>query len=519
MKQEGNYMSYSIIRVARVKSKTNTTGIQKHVQRENKNYENDDIDLEKSYLNYDLVNDSNIDFNQKIDEKIEQNYAGKRKIRNDAIKHIDGVITSDEYFFKFKSTEDIQSFFEDSKQFLENEYGKGNLLYATVHMDEKTPHMHYGFVPITEDGRLSAKEVIGNKKSLTEFQDRFNQYLNDKGYRLERGESKNKTERKHRQVEQYKSETKYHEKEKESARQTLKFTEKQVHKHQRLIDHYKREIEPIKASYDNMKSELEDWEEIKLPKLKKEFQNIENQKHKESKKIEDLKQEQDRYLDILGSVDSQIDEYKEKNTHEKAKLDEIRAKKQKEEEEYQNLINVLNEPVNDKYEYEYKKPSLFSKEKEATGKVIISEDNYKTLKKQAAVAKRIEPEFRRLSSNQERMDDQKLISNLEQKNRNLKQKNKRIESEKEDEKNNHQITKNIVKSGCKFIKEKVGEDIYQKGIYMLDNRIKQQFRNQYRDIVCVNDSDKNMFKQKDTKIKQKQVDKKHNRDKGFGLDK
>ena len=64
-------MSYSIIRVARVKSKTNTTGIQKHVQRENKNYENDDIDLEKSYLNYDLVNDSDIDFNQKIDEKIE----------------------------------------------------------------------------------------------------------------------------------------------------------------------------------------------------------------------------------------------------------------------------------------------------------------------------------------------------------------------------------------------------------------------------------------------------------------
>jgi len=175
MKQEGNYMSYSIIRVARVKSKTNTTGIQKHVQRENKNYENDDIDLEKSYLNYDLVNDSDIDFNQKIDEKIEQNYAGKRKIRNDAIKHIDGVITSDEDFFKFKSTEDIKSFFEDSKQFLENEYGKENLLYATVHMDEKTPHMHYGFVPITEDGRLSAKEVIGNKKSLTEFQDRFNQ--------------------------------------------------------------------------------------------------------------------------------------------------------------------------------------------------------------------------------------------------------------------------------------------------------------------------------------------------------
>ncbi|HCY5937702.1 TPA: plasmid recombination protein [Staphylococcus aureus] len=87
-------MSYSIIRVVKVKSKTNTRG----VQRENKNYENIDIDLSKSYLNYDLVNDTKFDFNKKIDEKIEKNYKGKRKIRTDAIKHIDGLITSDNVF-------------------------------------------------------------------------------------------------------------------------------------------------------------------------------------------------------------------------------------------------------------------------------------------------------------------------------------------------------------------------------------------------------------------------------------
>ncbi|PTG40184.1 plasmid recombination protein, partial [Staphylococcus cohnii] len=68
--------------------------------------------------------------------------------------------------------------------------GKDNLLYATVHMDEKTPHMHYGVVPITDDGRLSAKEVVGNKKDLTEFQDRFNEYVKQRGYDLERGKSR-----------------------------------------------------------------------------------------------------------------------------------------------------------------------------------------------------------------------------------------------------------------------------------------------------------------------------------------
>ncbi|MGE6057310.1 plasmid recombination protein, partial [Klebsiella variicola subsp. variicola] len=89
-------------------SKTNTKGIQKHVQRQNKNYENMDIDLEKSYLNYDLVNDSPIDYNQKIDEKIEQNYNGKRKIRKDAVKHIDGLITSGNEFFKNQTLEETK---------------------------------------------------------------------------------------------------------------------------------------------------------------------------------------------------------------------------------------------------------------------------------------------------------------------------------------------------------------------------------------------------------------------------
>lgn len=59
-------MSYSIIRVVKVKSKTNTRGIQRHIQRENKNYENIDIDLSKSYLNYDLVNDTKFDFNGSV---------------------------------------------------------------------------------------------------------------------------------------------------------------------------------------------------------------------------------------------------------------------------------------------------------------------------------------------------------------------------------------------------------------------------------------------------------------------
>ncbi|MBF2777502.1 plasmid recombination protein [Staphylococcus haemolyticus] len=246
-------MSHSIIRIAKVKSKVNSTGIQKHIQRENENYENVDIDLEKTHMNYDLVNDDKINLNDEIEQKIAENYQGKRKIRTDAIKHVDGLITSDNEFFKDKSQDEIKAFFEHSKEFIENEYGKDNLLYATVHMDEKTPHMHFGIVPITQDGRLSAKEVIGNKKALTEFQDRFNEYVNQRGYDLERGQSRQVTNAKHDQVSRYKQKTEYHKQEYERESQKLSHIQQ---KNNELIEQYQKSLETLKKPL-NVKYEHE----------------------------------------------------------------------------------------------------------------------------------------------------------------------------------------------------------------------------------------------------------------------
>ncbi|MGW7816516.1 MobV family relaxase [Staphylococcus xylosus] len=246
-------MSYSIVRVSKVKSGANTTGIQKHVQRENNNYENEDIDHSKTHLNYDLVNDNKQNFNNLIEEKIEQNYTSKRKIRTDAVKHIDGLITSDNEFFNNQTSEDTKRFFEQAKQFLEQEYGKDNLLYATVHMDEKTPHMHYGVVPITDDGRLSAKEVVGNKKALTEFQDRFNEYVKQRGYDLERGQSRQVTNAKHEQISQYKQKTEYHKQEYERESQK---TDHIKQKNDKLMQEYQKSLETLKKPI-NVPYELE----------------------------------------------------------------------------------------------------------------------------------------------------------------------------------------------------------------------------------------------------------------------
>ncbi|WP_260981259.1 plasmid recombination protein, partial [Staphylococcus hominis] len=81
--------------MTKLKSNTNTTPIQTHLQTQNKNYQNIHIHLQKSYLNYHLLNQKNQNFNQLIHKKIQQNYTPKPKITNHPLKHIHPFITSD----------------------------------------------------------------------------------------------------------------------------------------------------------------------------------------------------------------------------------------------------------------------------------------------------------------------------------------------------------------------------------------------------------------------------------------
>jgi hypothetical protein len=489
----GFYMSFSIVRVAKVKSKVNTTGLQKHIQRENENYENKDINHDKTYLNYDLVNESDIDFNQKIDEKIEENYNGKRKIRSDAVKHIDGLITSDNEFFDNKSPDEIKAFFTDAKQFIEDEYGQQNLLYATVHMDEKTPHMHYGVVPITDDGRLSAKDVVGNKKALTQFQDRFNQYLNDKGHNLERGISKYKTQEEHKSVEKFKKDTNYHQ---EVEKKAIKKREQQEKATEKVVN-------ALKELKTEGRKELQNFNSIKQRK-------------------EDLQKELEEYELKKEREQEQIDTYK-------ANREQIRVDIEKQKEKHQEMLNVLNEPVNVKYEYEYKKASLFSGERHKTDNVIVSKSTLDQLQEQAMLGRRIAPHYERLQNGEEHKRLNELvkfqrnkIDEQAEKMRNAEVNYKKIQNENKELIQDQKDTNQLLNKACGVVKGWVGEKAYHKGINYVDDRLgrKQKIRN----IMTVDENDKIYFENKDKRIKQHEFEqslaaKNHdNRNKGFDLE-
>jgi len=57
--------------------------------------------------------------------------------------------------------------------------------------------MHLCFTPITDDGRLTAKEVLGDRNGLTQWQDDYFAHMVKAYPDLERGESASETHRKH----------------------------------------------------------------------------------------------------------------------------------------------------------------------------------------------------------------------------------------------------------------------------------------------------------------------------------
>ncbi|MGL6186079.1 MAG: MobV family relaxase [Clostridium chrysemydis] len=199
-------MSYAIFRTDKMKS-TVIDMCQRHNQRENYYYSNEDIDINKIHLNYDLHNNENINYRDSINMKIKERYTSNKAIRKDAILNIECLITSDTDFFNKIGEDETKRYFKEAYEFVKKEFGEDNINYATVHLDETTPHMHLGVTPLTKDGKLTAKTWLNGKKKLTELQNKFHKHVVNKGFDLERGISSDKTKAKNKRILELKKDT------------------------------------------------------------------------------------------------------------------------------------------------------------------------------------------------------------------------------------------------------------------------------------------------------------------------
>ena len=195
-------MAYAILRFAKHKGGA-SKALSAHHERTKEAYaSNPDIDKSRTVQNYHIVT-PRWSYEQEIRHRISM--AGCR-VRRDSVKFVDTLVTVSPGFAKAHESE-MPEYFNRAFDFLKERVGEENIISAVVHMDEKTPHMHLCFVPLTKDKRLSAKEILGNKKNMIRWQDDFYACMAERWPELERGVPAVETKRRHLTPQWYKKVT------------------------------------------------------------------------------------------------------------------------------------------------------------------------------------------------------------------------------------------------------------------------------------------------------------------------
>lgn len=154
-------------------------GIGSHIDRaegQEHTYPHADIGRRALNINHALPSGRHlVNLPEAINERIKEGYTGKKAIRKDGVRFLSLVLTgTHEDMIKLAGDADkFKKWQQANSEFIKKEFGEANIMRFTLHMDEKTPHIHAIVVPLTADGRLSAKELMGNKKNLSLRQDRY----------------------------------------------------------------------------------------------------------------------------------------------------------------------------------------------------------------------------------------------------------------------------------------------------------------------------------------------------------
>ena len=230
-------MNYAIFRSEPIMTTHDLAQIGSHNQREKKAYNsNPDIKVEESYRNIELVplnckyvkgfKELTKEYEKQHNEKMKTERKERQrtytqmlnKSRNCVADEL--LFTATHKFFDNMEKEDIIKWANTCMEFVYEDLGykKEQVLHATIHLDEETPHLHCVVVPLvkkldkrtnTERYTISKKQYIKDKIQLSQLQDKYHERLVSKGYDLERGIKGSGV--KHQKTKELKKTTRYYE--------------------------------------------------------------------------------------------------------------------------------------------------------------------------------------------------------------------------------------------------------------------------------------------------------------------
>ena len=340
-------MSYAIFRVEPINTLKDLGQIGAHNKRDKKAYKsNPDINISRTKNNIDIVPLSEKytkgyyelvkEYKKEYEEKQKTTREDRRKPFNKMLDDSNSVVadellfTSDNDFFKNMSKRDIKKWGDTCMDFVYNDLGykKEQVLHATIHMDEKTPHLHCVVVPLVrkldkrtnqEKWTISKKQYIKDKIHLSTLQDKYWERMKNKGFDLERGIKHSDNE--HISIKEFKKITRKldNRMEKQNYLMTRDYEELEEKLQNSKPTITKKEVKIDKETYDTLKN----------------FMNTSKMVIRDMPKNEALYQELKHYTENYKELDRD-------NYHLNREITRLRNKNEELEKENKRLKNFIH---------------------------------------------------------------------------------------------------------------------------------------------------------------------------------
>lgn len=237
---------YCIMRMEKRK-KQDITGLQREATRTATEYNNKIVPGMDIY-NQELIHSDNwlTDIQHEIDT------AGA-KTRSNSVLALDTIYTASKEFFRLHDSQTVDDYFRDCLNYHRQRYG--HVVSAIVHYDEDTPHMHVLSVPLTRDGRLSAREIVGGRAQMAHAQDEFfkvvgQQYGLQRGVHMDGPEKKRHISAQQHRLQQLQAQVQHEERRLEQLQHRADQTLQQLRTQTEQVRHAQRDLSQLHEYLD-----------------------------------------------------------------------------------------------------------------------------------------------------------------------------------------------------------------------------------------------------------------------------
>ncbi len=333
-------LNYAIFRSEPIMTLNDLQQIGSHNKREKQAYKsNPDIKLQMSQYNVELVPLAekyvkgfyNItkDYRKEHEERMKTEREDRKKKFNVMLDNSRNVVadellfTASNRFFREMSNKDLMKWANTCMEFVYEDLGytKEQVLHATLHIDEKTPHIHCVVVPLvkkldnrtkTERYTISKKQYIKDKIHLSQLQDKYHQRLTEKGFDLERGIKGSDNE--NINIKELKKITKKLNLDLNNKTQRLSDSVKDLQdkmKSNKNVLFDKEYVKIKKDTFDIMNKVIDDATNVMnlQPKLEKVYKEVDSY----TKSYQSIKRENDLYKNEIKNLELNNDELYDKN--------------------------------------------------------------------------------------------------------------------------------------------------------------------------------------------------------------